>query len=153
MPQGKQLESISIVRVKLVKEKGAYYGAKSIRNPGELASVARRFLDNTDREVFLTINFSPANTINSIHVVTIGSLDRTVVHPREVFKAAILSNSSSIALVHNHPSGSLNPSPEDILITKKLVQCGEILDIKVMDHIIIADDQHLSFAQQKIGGL
>jgi DNA repair protein RadC len=153
MSQGKQFESISIVSVKLVKEKGAYYGAKTIRNPGELASVARKFLDNTDREVFLAINFSTANTINSIHVVSIGSLDKTIVHPREVFKAAILSNSSSIALAHNHPSGSLNPSPEDILITKKLVQCGEILDIKVMDHIIIADDQHLSFAQQKIGGL
>ena len=153
MSQGKQVESISIVRVKLVKEKGAYYSAKSITNPGELASVARRFLDNTDREVFLTINFSPVNTINSIHVVSIGSLDKTIVHPREVFKAAILSNSSTIALAHNHPSGSLNPSPEDIQITKKLVQCGEILDIKVIDHIIVADDQHISFAERKIGGL
>ena len=82
-----------------------------------------------------------------------GSLDRTVVHPREVFKAAILSNSSSIALVHSHPSGSLIPSQEDIDITRKLVKCGEILSIKVIDHIILADDQHLSFAERKIGGL
>jgi len=153
MPHGKQLESISIVRVKLVREKGAYYSAKSITNPEELASIARKFLDNTDREVFLTVNFSTANTINSIHIVSIGSLDRAIVHPREVFKAAILSNSSSIALVHSHPSGSLNPSSEDILITKKLVQCGEILGIKVIDHIILADDQYLSFAERKIGGL
>jgi DNA repair protein RadC len=153
MSHGKLFNSISIVSVKLVKEKDAYYGAKTIRNPEELASIAKRFLDNTDREVFLAINFSTANTINSIHVVSIGSLDKTIVHPREVFKAAILSNSSSIALAHNHPSGSLNPSPEDILITKKLVQCGEILDIKVVDHIIVADDRHLSFAERKIGGL
>ena len=153
MSQGKLLESISIVRVKLVKEKGAYYSAKTITNPGDLASVARRFLDNTDREVFLTINFSPVNTINSIHIVSIGSLDRTVVHPREVFKAAILSNSSSIALIHSHPSGSLTPSQDDIDITRKLVKCGEILSIKVIDHIILADDQHLSFAERKIGGL
>jgi DNA repair protein RadC len=153
MSQGRLFQSISIVSVKLVKEKDAHYGTTTIRNPGELASVARKFLDNTDREVFLAINFSSANTINSIHVVSIGSLDKTIVHPREVFKAAMLSNSSSIALAHNHPSGSLNPSPEDILITKKLVQCGEILDIKVIDHMIIADDQYLSFAQQKIGGL
>jgi DNA repair protein RadC len=75
------------------------------------------------------------------------------VHPREVFKAAILSNASSIALVHSHPSGSLTPSLEDIDITRKLVQCGEILNIKVVDHIIIADDQHVSFADRKIGGL
>ena len=153
MSQGRQLESISIVRIKLIKEKGAYYSAKSITNPGELASVARRFLDNTDREVFLTVNFSTANTINSIHIVSIGSLDRAIVHPREVFKAAILSNASSIALVHNHPSGRLIPSQEDIDITRKLVQCGEILSIKVIDHIIVSDDQHLSFAEQKIGGL
>jgi hypothetical protein len=73
MPQKKLFDSISIVSVKLVKEKDAYYGAKTIRNPEELASIAKRFLDNTDREVFLTINFSTANTINSIHVVSIGS--------------------------------------------------------------------------------
>lgn len=153
MPHGKLFNSINIVSVKLVREKDAIYGAKTIRNPEELASIARKFLDNTDREVFLAINFSTANTINSIHVVSIGSLDKTIVHPREVFKAAILSNSSSIALAHNHPSGNLNPSPEDILITSKLVQCGEILDIKVVDHIIVSDDRHVSFAERKIGGL
>ena len=153
MSQGRLFQSISIVSVKLIKEKDVHYGTTTIRNPGELASVARKFLDNTDREVFLTIHFSSVNTINSIHVVSVGSLDRTVVHAREVFKAAILSNSSTIALVHNHPSGTLIPSEEDILITKKLVQCGEILDIKVVDHIIVADDQYLSFAERKIGGL
>lgn len=153
MSHEKLFNSINIVSVKLVREKGSFYGARTVRNPEELASIVKKFLDNTDREVFLAINFSTANTINSIHIVSIGSLDKTIVHPREVFKAAILSNSSSIALAHNHPSGSLNPSPEDILITKKLVQCGEILDIKVVDHLIIADDQHLSFAERKIGGL
>jgi len=153
MSHGKLFNSINIVSVKLVREKDAVYGAKTITNPEELASVVKRFLADTDREVFLTVNFSTANTINSIHLVSIGSLDKTIVHPREVFKAAILSNASSIALAHNHPSGSLNPSPEDILITKKLVQCGEILDIKVIDHMIIADDQYLSFAERKIGGL
>jgi DNA repair protein RadC len=153
MPRGKLFNSINIVRVKLVREKDAIYGPKTITGPEELASIVKRFLADTDREVFLTVNFSTANTINSIHIVSIGSLDRAIVHPREVFKAAILSNASSIALVHSHPSGSLNPSTEDIQITKKLVQCGEILNIKVIDHIIVADDQHLSLAERKIGGL
>jgi DNA repair protein RadC len=153
MSHRKLFNSINIVRVKLVREKDAIYGAKTITSPGELASIVKRFLADTDREVFLTVNFSTANTINSIHIVSIGSLDRAIVHPREVFKAAILSNASSIALVHSHPSGSLNPSPEDIQITKKLVQCGEILNIKVVDHIIVSDDRHLSFAERKIGGL
>jgi len=153
MLHGKLFNSINIVSVKLVREKDAIYGAKTITGPGDLASIVKRFLADTDREVFLTVNFSTANTINSIHIVSIGSVDRAIVHAREVFKAAILSNASSIALVHTHPSGSLNPSLEDIDITRKLVQCGELLGIKVIDHIIVSDDQHLSFAERKIGGL
>ena len=153
MSHGKLFNSINIVSVKLVREKDVIYAPKTITSPEELASIVKRFLADTDREVFLTVNFSTANTINSIHIVSIGSLDRAIVHPREVFKAAKLSNASSIALVHSHPSGSLNPSLEDIQITKKLVQCGEILGIKVVDHIIVSDDRHLSFAERKIGGL
>ncbi len=153
MSDRKHFDSINIVSVKLVREKNAIYGTKAITGSQELASVVKRFLADTDREVFLTVNFSTANTINSIHIVSIGSVDRAIVHAREVFKAAILSNASSIALVHSHPSGSLNPSLEDIDITRKLVQCGEILGIKVIDHIIVADDQHLSFAERKIGGI
>lgn len=153
MSRGKLFNGINILSVKLVREKHTIYGAKGITGPEELASIVKRFLADTDREVFLTVNFSTTNTINSIHIVSIGSLDRAMVHPREVFKAAILSNASSIALVHSHPSGNLNPSEEDVQITKKLVKCGEILDIKVVDHIIVSDDQHLSFAERKIGGL
>lgn len=152
MLQEKPFESIRIVSVKLVKEKDAFYSAKTIRNPEELALVARRFLENTDREVFLAINLSTANTINSIHVVSIGTLDKALVHPREVFKAAILSNASNIVLAHNHPSGDPTPSQDDIQITAALVRCGEILGIKVLDHIIIGEDKYLSFAEQKLGG-
>ena len=153
MEQGGLFESVSLVSIKLVREKDTYYGFKSIRNPEELAQVVKRFLTHADREVFLTVNLSTANTINSIHVVSVGCLDRAIIHPREVFKAAILSNAASIALAHNHPSGELNPSPEDISMTKQLVQSGELLGIKVLDHIIIAGDQYLSFKEQKIGGL
>ena len=152
MEQGGLFESVSLVSIKLVREKDTYYGFKFIKNPEELAQVVKRFLSQADREVFLTVNLSTANTINSIHVVSIGSLDRALIHPREVFKAAILSNASSIALAHNHPSGELNPSPEDISMTKQLAQAGELLGIKVLDHVIIAGDQHLSFLEQKIGG-
>ena len=153
MDQGKLFENISIVSVKLVKERDSYYGTKIIRNSDDLASIVKRLLKDTDREVFLTVNLSTAKTINSIHVVSTGSVDRTIVHPREVFKAAILSNAHSIALAHNHPSGDTTPSLEDIDLTKLLVQSGNILWIKIIDHIIVAGDKHLSFADQKIGGL
>jgi len=147
------LESISLVSIKLVRERDSYYGFKFIKSPEDLANLFKKFLSHADREIFLTVNLSTANTINSIHVVSVGCLDRAIIHPREVFKAAILSNAASIALAHNHPSGELNPSPEDISMTKKLVQSGELLGIKVLDHIIVAGDQYLSFKEQRIGGL
>lgn len=153
MAQAKLFENIDIVSVKLVKEKIGYYGTRNVRNPEDLAAVVRRFLKNSDREVFLALNLNTQNEINSIHIVSMGSVDSSLVHPREVFKSAILSNASSIALAHNHPSGNLNPSEEDIKITKRLVEAGEILSIKVIDHIIIADNEYMSFAEKKIGGL
>ena len=119
MKQEELFKGISIVSVKLVKEKDGYYGATTVRDPEALASVVRRFLKDSDREVFLTVNFNTQNAINSIHVVSMGSVDSSLVHPREVFKSAILSNASTIALAHNHPSGNLNPSEEDINITRK----------------------------------
>lgn len=147
------LESISLVSLKLVREKDSYYSSKSIKSPADLAQIVQRFLGQADREVFLTVNLSTANSVNSIHIVSIGTLDRAIVHPREVFKAAILSNAANIALAHNHPSGELNPSQEDIAMTKQLVQSGELLGIKVLDHVIVAGDRYLSFLEQKIGGL
>jgi len=150
MAQAKPFENIDIVSVKLVKEKIGYYGTRNVRNPEELAAVVRRFLKNSDREVFLAINLNTQNAINSIHIVSMGSVDSSLVHPREVFKSAILSNASSIALAHCHPSGNLNPSQDDINITEKLIQCGEILGIKVIDHIIIPDNQYTSFREQNI---
>jgi DNA repair protein RadC len=150
MAQEKLFERIDIVKVKLVKEKIGYYGTRNVRNPEELAAVVRRFVKNSDREVFLAINLNTQNEINSIHVVSMGSVDSSLVHPREVFKSAILANASSIALAHNHPSGNLNPSQEDINITEKLIKCGEILGIKVIDHIIIADNQYTSFREKNI---
>ena len=153
MEQIPLLENISLVSLKLVREKDSYYSSKSIKSPGDLAQIVRRFLGQADREVFLTVNLSTANTVNSIHIVSVGTLDRAIVHPREVFKAAILSNAANIALAHNHPSGELNPSQEDIAMTKQIVQSGELLGIKVLDHVIVAGDRYLSFLEQKIGGL
>ncbi len=79
------------------------------------------------------------NNITGINVVSIGSLNSSLVHPREVFKAAILGNAAAIILAHNHPSGDPSPSPEDLEITRRLVEAGKILGIEVLDHVIIGD--------------
>jgi DNA repair protein RadC len=83
-------------------------------------------------------------------VISVGSLNSSVVHSREVFKVAIESNSANIIVLHNHPSGNNEPSDEDISITKRLVEAGKILDINVFDHIIIAGEKYTSFIDKKL---
>ena len=82
--------------------------------------------------------------------VSIGNLNSSIVHPREVFAEAIKKSSASMILVHNHPSGDTKPSREDINITERLVEAGDIMGIKVLDHIIIGDGSYLSFKEENI---
>lgn len=141
------LRDINIVKLKVIKEEGSPYRANQMKNAGDLASVAREFLAGEDREIFIAINLDRGHRINSVHVVAIGTLVHTMIHPREVFKAAILSNAESIAIAHNHPSGNPEPSPEDVKVTLELLACGDLLGIKLLDHIIVGDDRYASFSE------
>jgi len=89
------------------------------------------------------------NRILCIDMVSVGSLNQSIVHPREVFKSALLSSSAGIILLHNHPSGDPTPSREDIEITRRLKEAGEILGVGVMDHIIIGET-FISFVEKGI---
>lgn len=144
------LWSLTIVKLQVVKELVEYYGSKKISCPSDAAEVANKFIGDADREMFITINLSTNNGINSVHVVSMGAVDRTTIHPRECFKATLLSNASSVIFAHNHPSGSLEPSAEDKAVTNKLKQCAELLDLKVLDHIIIGDGGYYSFQENHI---
>ncbi len=86
------------------------------------------------------------NRVIGINTVSVGSLSSAVVHPREVFKPAILSNAAALIFGHNHPSGDPAPSPEDRVLTKRLVEGGKLLGIQVLDHIIVGDGRYYSFA-------
>jgi DNA repair protein RadC len=136
-----RLEDIDIVRVLLVKDPSNHYRKQPLQGSQNIVSVAKNFLAGEDREVFIAVNLDQTLKINSIHVVSIGTVNMSLVHPREVFKTAILSNASHIVLAHNHPSGNPEPSDEDIRMTSRLFQCGELLGIKVVDHIIIGDSE------------
>jgi DNA repair protein RadC len=140
----RDLKNIEIVKVRLVKDISNAYRIKQINKQETAASVAKEFLANEDREVFIAINLDGSMRINSINIVSVGCLDHTVVHPREVFKTTILSNASDVIIAHNHPSGNPDPSEHDIEITRRLFECGKLLDIKVLDHIIIGDDEYTS---------
>lgn len=106
------------------------------------------FLMRETKEMFLTLHLDGKNRIIAMDTVSVGSLNQSIVHPREVFKSACLSNAAAVLLIHQHPTGDPTPSREDITITNRLKEAGEIMGIKVLDHIIIGDGQFVSFVQQ-----
>ncbi|MBU1100526.1 MAG: DNA repair protein RadC [Bacteroidetes bacterium] len=121
-----------------------------ITSPGEVAQYFIPLLRDEIKEKFIVVCLSSSNKIIKHETISVGNLNTSVVHPREVFKVAIENNSANIILLHNHPSGNPEPSNEDIKITKQLVEAGKIIDIQVFDHIIIAADSYTSFVDRKI---
>ena len=100
------------------------------------------------KERFAVFWLSSANVVTGFEVISEGLLNSSLVHPREVFRGAIVSTCANIILAHNHPSGNPEPSTEDISITKKLVEAGKIIEIAVFDHLIFADDAFTSFVSR-----
>ncbi|MCL6477324.1 MAG: DNA repair protein RadC [Peptococcaceae bacterium] len=147
--QGRK-KSISVVGVKVVKEMNFKFDATTVNNPDIAAQIVMNFLDGADREYFVVLLLSTKNKVNGIHVVSVGTLDNSLVHPREVFKAALLSNASSVILAHNHPTGDPTPSREDIDISRRLVEAGKILGIGVLDHIVVGDRCYVSLNNKGI---
>lgn len=100
------------------------------------------------KEHFLCLHLDGKNRIVCLDRVSVGSLNQSIVHPREVFKSACIISAAGIILVHNHPTGDPNPSPEDITITRRLKEAGELIGIPILDHIIIGDGQYVSFVER-----
>lgn len=119
-----------------------------ISSPGDAAMVLMEEMRYYQKEYFKIILLDTKNNIKKISQISIGSLNSSIVHPREVFHEAVLNLSSSIILIHNHPSGECQPSHEDIVLTNRLDECGKILGIKILDHIIIGDGIFFSFKEE-----
>lgn len=103
--------------------------------------------EDRDREHFWVFHLTTCNTIKSLHLVSLGILDRALVHPREVYTRAVTDRCASIVIAHNHPSNDAQPSAEDLCLTKKLTEAGEILGVHLIDHIIVTDTSFYSFRQ------
>lgn len=101
-----------------------------------------------DVEHFVVLTLSAAHKVINVHDVSKGILNKTVIHPREVFRQAIMDNAAAVILAHNHPSGNTEPSSEDDGITKRLAQAGELLGITVLDHLILTQDQYMSYVDK-----
>ncbi|RZB31323.1 MAG: DNA repair protein RadC [Desulfobacteraceae bacterium Eth-SRB2] len=142
---------VSIYRVSLIKDKSISFGQRRMNNSQEAQSLIQRLIKTQgqpDREQFCVILLNAKNEIIGLNIVSIGGLSSASVHPREVLKPAILANAAAMVLTHNHPSGDVSPSPEDLAITEKIVQAVNIIGIQVHEHLIISmdDDRYFSFA-------
>lgn len=148
---------MNIYNYKIVRERSSTYfdGRKAFSNPKIAASIMQDFYEENyemDKENFTVAYLDSKNKILGINLVSIGTINSSLVHPREVFKGAILASANTIMLFHNHPSGDVKPSQEDIMITKRLKEVGEIIGIKVLDHIIISDssENYVSLREKMI---
>ena len=137
------------VRVQLVRDSPVSPMIK-VECPDDIFNLLKDEVTKWDRERFLSIMLNSRNFIIGIETVSIGTLNSTVIHPREVFKSAILSNASAIILVHNHPSEDPSPSEEDKKITEQLKSAAKILDISLIDHIIITSHNYVCISKDWI---
>jgi DNA repair protein RadC len=119
-----------------------------IKNPEAVVKAIRASVQDKAKEHFKLILLNSRNRVIGISTISIGTLTTSLVHPREVFKEALLHSAASVVLAHNHPSGDPEPSEDDLKITKKLVESGKILGIEVIDHIIIGKTNFYSFREK-----
>lgn len=119
-----------------------------IRSPKDAADYLMPELRYLQHERFCILHLNTKNHVIQKDIISIGTLNSAIVHPREVFRSAIKRSSASILLAHNHPSGDPAPSPEDIQMTKRLVEVGDVVGIDVLDHIIIGDNRFHSLKEQ-----
>lgn len=169
MPEGiKSLASVSLQELKQIDGIGTgkacqilasaelgkrvYYAVsenmQKISCPADVSNLLMAELRYKKQEHFKTVILDTKNQVISVETITIGTLNASLVHPREVFNRAIKKSAHGIVLVHNHPSGHPEPSKEDLLLTERLVESGKIIGISVLDHIVIGDGRFYSFKEQ-----
>lgn len=120
---------------------------RSLCTPKDAATLLQELLQDEPSEVFGMLCLTTKHRVIAYHEVSRGTLDSTLVHPREVFKAAVVANASAIVVAHNHPSGDPTPTPDDIAVTRRLVATGDLLGIAVLDHIVVGEGCYYSFKE------
>ena len=142
---------ISVFRISLVRDRHIQFEQKNITTSYEAQALLKRLIEtqgNPDREQMIAALLNTANQVIGLNIVSTGDLSSATVHPREVLKPAVLSNAASLILCHNHPSGNVEPSSEDIAVTKRIVKAAKIMGITVHEHLIISlyNENYYSFA-------
>ena len=145
---------LEVVQIRLVKE-APWYSDSPVTNCDDVAKLMIKEFGDYDREVFCILNLATDGKVINANVVSIGTINATLISPREIFKSSILSNAATIIAVHNHPSGDVSPSREDKLTTQKLREAGELLNIELLDHLIIGSKtgKYFSFRTENMLGI
>jgi len=134
----------------VIMEKGVEYQPENkpiVRTAMDVLNVVGD-LSVSDTEVFMVLTLDSKNGLHSADVITMGLLDSSLADVRGVYRQAIIKNAAAIILCHNHPSGDLTPSPEDIRVTKQMAEAGRVLDIRLLDHVIVSKGKHLSLREE-----
>ena len=143
-------DRLEVVSVRLVKDAPILSGHK-IQKPEDAIAVLSEFLCGLDREVVCVINLKTDGTPLNCHFASMGSLNYSMAHPRELLKAGILSNAAGMILAHNHTSGKLLPSEDDVRLTDKMQQVCELVGIPLVDHVIVGGDNSRYFSFHEKG--
>ncbi|WNS77660.1 JAB domain-containing protein [Bacillus sp. DTU_2020_1000418_1_SI_GHA_SEK_038] len=139
---------VNIVSLKMVRESSLLYKDRKIKSPEDAYQLLKSFLVDSDCEQLMLLTLDTKNQPTAIHTVSVGTLNSSLVHPREVMKVAILANSASIIVAHNHPSQDPSESREDVEVTRHLAEVGKILGIELIDHLIICEDKFVSLKEK-----
>lgn len=138
-----------ILSIKQVVAEKTDFPIKKISNVMAIASHMMKEIGDSTQENLVLLCMDTKNVITSYSVVHIGSLNQSIAHPRDIFQRAVLSNAARIMLVHNHPSNNCTPSKNDIGFTERIEECGKIMGIELLDHIIVGTSNYYSFREEE----
>lgn len=139
-----------LISLRIVRD-GSVAVPPQMRSPADAYALLRDRFADADREVLVVVILNTKNRVIAVHPVYYGSLDTSTVRINEVFKAAIALGAAAILVAHNHPSGEPDPSPEDVLVTRQIVEAGNLLDIQVLDHIVLGYQRYVSLRERGLG--
>ena len=149
MRETNKMQSFHVVEVQLKKKKRMNQFEKRVISPVDAGDFLQKTIAYKDREWFCALGLDAKGFVNYFEVIHIGTLTQATIHPREVFKSAIMTNSNSIIIAHNHPSGDVDPSIADRTATRLITDAGKIMGIEVLDHLIISDNKYYSLKENQ----
>ena len=142
------MDYIPVIKLRQEVIREAPIKCKRLSSVTSVVDYAQELIGDCDRETVIVFGLSTKSDINFISTVSVGSLNSSIVHPREIFKACIISNCARLIIAHNHPSGDTDPSNADFNFTNRIVDAGELIGIEIVDHVIVSPTEYYSFAEE-----